>query len=315
MSTMFCREGALMRLMLLSPLCLLALACQQSSQYVTREELRDLFAVPPIPGDEKGLGAEDRRQRIELLVGETFAAPDAGTRAAAALTVAGDRTAQLTAALTAIDMAFNVCASNLANLETTAYKASYASREATGTPVFHTNFEQGGAISTSRQLDLMISGQGFFKVKLHDSIGDGFAYTRNGNFFVNRDGVFVLGMGDGYKLEPGIILPKGVTDISIGTDGNVEVILAGKNSKQRIGRIQLHQFMNPEGLNLLSGSLYTQTDQAGPPIESRPGENGAGQLLQGYVEGSNVDANKERLRMRFLQNWRAMILKVIDEMK
>jgi flagellar basal-body rod protein FlgG len=82
-----------------------------------------------------------------------------------------------------------------------------------------------------------------------------------------------------------------------------------------IGRIQLHQFMNPEGLNLLSGSLYTQTEQAGPPIESRPGENGAGQVLQGYLEGSNVDANKERLRMRFLQNWRAMILKVIDEMK
>jgi flagellar basal body rod protein FlgG len=304
-----------MRLILLAPLCLLALGCQQSSHYVTRDELRDLLAVPPTPGGEIGLGAEDRRQRIELLVGETFAAPEAGTRAAAALAAATDRTTQLNAALTAIDMSFNVCASNLANLETTAYKASYAAREATGTPVFRTNFEQGGAMNTGRQLDLMISGQGFFKVKIQDSIGDGFAYTRNGNFFVNRDGEMVLGMGDGYKLEPKITVPTGVTDISISSDGNVEVIRSGKNTKQMIGRIQLHQFMNPEGLNLLSGSLYTQTEQAGPPIESRPGENGAGQVLQGYLEGSNVDANKERLRMRFLQNWRAMILKVIDEMK
>jgi flagellar basal body rod protein FlgG len=304
-----------MRLMLLASICLFALACQQHSRYVTRDELRDLLAVPAAPGGEVGLGAEDRRQRIELLVGETFAAPEAGTRAAAALAAAGDRTAQLSAALAAIDMSFNVCAVNLANLETTAYKASYASREAAGTPVFRTNFEQGSALSTGRQLDLMISGQGFLKVKIQDSIADGFAYTRNGNFFVNRDGEIVLGMGDGYKLEPKMTVPKGVTDISISTDGNVEVVRAGRVTKQMIGRIQLHQFMNPEGLNLLSGSLYTQTEQAGPPIESHPGEDGAGQLLQGYLEGSNVDATRERLRMRFLQNWRGMILKVIDEMK
>lgn len=304
-----------MRLMFLAPFCLLALACQQSSHYVTHADLRDLLAVPPAPGGEVGLGAEDRRQQIELLVADTFAAPEAGTRAAAALTAASNRTAQLSAALTAIDMSFNVCAINLANLETTAYKSSYASREAAGTPVFRTNFEQGGAISTGRQLDLMISGQGFLKVKIQDSISDGYAYTRNGNFFVNAGGEIVLGMGDGYKLEPKITVPKGVTDISISADGNVEVMKSGTNARQMIGRIQLHQFMNPEGLNLLSSSLYTQTEQAGQPIESRPGENGAGQLLQGYLEGSNVDASRERLRMRFLQNWRAMILKVIDEMK
>jgi flagellar basal body rod protein FlgG len=304
-----------MRLILLAPFCLLAIACQQTSHYVTRDELRDLLVVPPGPGGEAGLGAEDRRQQIELLVADMFASPEGGTRAAAALTAASDRTAQLSAALTAIDMSFNVCAINLANLETTAYKASYASREATGTPVFRTNFEQGGAISSGRQLDLMISGQGFLKVKIQDSISDGYAYTRNGNFFANRDGELVLGMGDGYKLEPKITVPKGVTDVSISADGNVEVIKSGSNTKQMIGRIQLHQFMNPQGLKLFSGSLYTQTEQAGPPIESRPGENGAGQVLQGYLEGSNVDATRERLRMRFLQNWRATILKVIDEMK
>jgi flagellar basal body rod protein FlgG len=308
-------EGALMRLVLLAPFCLLALACQQSSHYVTRDELRDLFAVPPTPDGEVGLGAEDRRQRIELLVADTFAAPEAGTRAAAALTAASDRTAQLNAALTAIDLSFNVCAINLANLETTAFKSSYAVREAGGAPVFRTNFEQGSLLSTGRQLDVAISGQGFFKIKIHDAISDGFGYTRNGNFFVNHNGEITVGMGDGYKLDPKITVPKGVTDISISQDGDVEVIRAGSNAKVMIGRIQITQFMNSQGLNLLGGGIYTQTDASGQATDSHPGQNGAGQVLQGFLEGSNVDANRERLRMRFLNNWRATILKVIDEMK
>jgi flagellar basal body rod protein FlgG len=304
-----------MRRVLLVPLCLVALACQQSSRYVTRDELRDLFAMPPTPDGEAALGSEDRRQRIELLVADTFAAPEAGTRAAAALTAASDRTAQLNAALTAIDLSFNVCAINLANLETTAFKSSYAVREAGGTPVFRTNFEQGACVSTGRQLDLAISGQGFFKIKVLDSISDGFAYTRNGNFFVNHDGEITVGMGDGYKLEPKITVPKGVTDISISQDGKVEVIQAGSNKKVAVGQLEIFQFVNPQGLSLLGRSIYIQTDSSGQPLQSKRGENGAGQVLQGFLEGSNVNANRERLRMRFLQNWRAMILKVIDDMK
>jgi flagellar basal body rod protein FlgG len=305
-----------MRLAALLPLCLIALACQQSSNFVTRDELNSLLEVPSLPGIQHadGLGAEDRRQQIDLLVGETFTAPQASTRAAAALLAANQRTAQLSAALNAIDLSFNVCATNLANLETTAFKASYAVRESGRAPVFRINFAQGACTNTGRQLDLAIQGQGFFKVRL-DSDSNRFAYTRNGNFFVNHNGQLVLGMGDGYKLEPGIVVPKGVTDVTISQDGDVEVVKAGSNTKQRIGRIELSQFVNPEGLDSLAGSLYLQTALSGPPSPSKPGENGAGQLLQGFLESSNVDPNRERLRMRFLQNWRATILKVIDEMK
>jgi flagellar basal-body rod protein FlgG len=306
-----------MRLAALLPLCLIALACQQSSHFVTRDELRDLLDVPPLPGirQAEGLGAEDRREQINLLVGDTFTAPQASTRAAAALLAASERTAQLNAALNAIDQSFNVCAANLANLETTAFKASYAVRESGRDPVFRINFEQGALSSTGRQLDLAIQGQGFFKVKLADRDSNSFAYTRNGNFFVNRNGDLVLGMGDGYKLEPGIAVPKGVTDVSISQDGDVEVVRAASDTKQKIGRIELSQFVNPEGLKPLAGSLYLQMELSGPPSPSRPGQNGAGQVLQGFLESSNVDPTRERLRMRFLQNWRATILKVIDEMK
>src|SRR5258706_216556 len=116
------------------------------------------------PADYERTLAKAPQGGIELVAADRFAAPEPGTRAAAALTAASDRTAQLNAALTAIDLSFNVCAINLANLETTAFKSSYAVREAGGTAVFRTNFEQGFLLSTGRQLDLAISGQGFFKI-------------------------------------------------------------------------------------------------------------------------------------------------------
>ena len=51
--------------------------------------------------------------------------------------------------------------------------------------------------------------------------------------------------------------------------------------------------MNPQGLKLLGGSLYQRTESSGPANESNPGQAGAGKLLQGNLEGSNVDPVKE----------------------
>ena len=46
-------------------------------------------------------------------------------------------------------------------------------------------------------------------------------------------------------------------------------------------------------LRLLGGSIYVATEASGPPIDSKPGEDGAGVILQGYLESSNVDPVKE----------------------
>ncbi len=223
--------------------------------------------------------------------------------------------------LRALSTRIDVVANNLANAETTAFKRSRVNFEdlyylalkqpgttaangdvspagiyvGLGVKVSNTQLdtEQGSMESTGRQLDVAISGQGFFKVKILDSISDGFGYSRNGNFFVNSNGELVLGMGDGYKLEPKITIPKGVTDVSISQDGKVEVIQAGSNKKVAVGQLEIFQFVNPQGLNLLGGSIYTQTDSSGQPLQSKPGENGAGQVLQGFLESSNVDPVKE----------------------
>jgi flagellar basal-body rod protein FlgG len=103
----------------------------------------------------------------------------------------------------------------------------------------------------------------------------------------------VLGMGDGYKILPPINIPTDSTQVSIGEDGTVQVLRAGAVEKTVVGQLKLSQFVNPQGLQLMGGSLYTQTEASGAPIDSDPGENGTGTILQGFLESSNVDPVKE----------------------
>jgi flagellar basal-body rod protein FlgG len=225
--------------------------------------------------------------------------------------------------LRALSTRIDVVANNLANAETVGFKRSrtnfedlmYLTLKQPGTPdgsgnispagIFvglgtkisntQIDLEQGSLESTNNPLDVAIQGNGFFRVKVMDGLGDGTAYTRNGAFFVNKDGSLVLGMGDGYKLVPNITIPPGTpnTDISIGQDGVITVTNPGTGTKTTVGQFKLTQFPNPQGLKLLGGSLYQETDASGKPFDSLPEQNGAGTTLSTYLEGSNVDPVKE----------------------
>jgi flagellar basal-body rod protein FlgG len=223
--------------------------------------------------------------------------------------------------LRALSTRIDVVANNLANAETGAFKGSRVNFEdlmyeelkppgtvnqageispsgifvGLGVKISNTQLDlsQGSLENTGRQLDMAINGNGFFRIKILDTIGDGTGYTRNGAFFVNAKQQLVLGMGDGYNLIPPIQIPTGVTDISIAGDGTITVTKAGTNAKATVGQLQVTQFINPQGLSNLGGSIYTETDASGKPQESKPGENGAGTIQQGYLEGSNVDPVKE----------------------
>ncbi len=222
--------------------------------------------------------------------------------------------------LRALSTAIDVSANNLANAETTAFKGSRVNFEdlmyqklkepgtqneageispsgtfvGLGTRVSNTQLDltQGSLTNTNVPLDVGISGNGFFAIKILDSLG-GTGYTRNGNFFVNSNGDLTLGMGDGYKLVPPITIPAGATNVNIGQDGTISVMKSGSNTATKVGQLQLTQFINPQGLNLLGGSIYTQTDASGPPLSAAPGQNGAGVTLGGFLEASNVDPVKE----------------------
>src|SRR6185369_11811271 len=183
--------------------------------------------------------------------------------------------------LRALSTRIDVIANNLANAETTAFKRSRVNFEdlmyltlkqpgtqtdngeispagifvGLGTRISNTQIdtEQGSLENTGRPLDVAISGNGFFKVKIMDSVGDGFGYTRNGAFFVNDKGEMVLGLGDGYRIQPAITIPTGVTDISIGQDGKVSYKKNGSTQTTVAGQLQISQFINPQGMQLLGG--------------------------------------------------------------
>ena len=84
------------------------------------------------------------------------------------------------------------------------------------------------------------------------------------------------------------------TDITISQDGTIERPAGrARRPSSRWAQLKLTQFVNPQGLQLLGGSIYTETEASGPPIDNIPGEDGTGQLLQGFLEASNVDPVKE----------------------
>jgi len=149
-------------------------------------------------------------------------------------------------------------------------------------------FSQGNFKETGNNLDIAIQGDGFFQVQLPDGRT---AYTRDGAFKLDSEGNVVT--SDGYKLLPNVTLPADTVQISIGTDGTISILEAGQTQMQQIGQIQIAKFINPAGLHSLGSNLYIDTSASGDPIVTTPGQDGTGELRQGFVEMSNVQLVEE----------------------
>ena len=170
----------------------------------------------------------------------------------------------------------------------TGLQVGYGVRPSASTKVF----TQGDFLQTDNSLDMVIEGDGFFQVQMPDG---SIAYTRNGAFKVDADGRLVT--SEGYLLQPEITIPAGTTEINIGSDGTISVVVAGETEAQQVGNLELAIFMNPSGLNNLGKGLYQQTDASGEPMAATPGTDGAGTVIQGYLEMSNVKVVEEMVNM------------------
>jgi flagellar basal-body rod protein FlgG len=174
-------------------------------------------------------------------------------------------------------------------------------------------FSQGNFQATNNPLDLVIQGRGFFQVRRPS--GD-LAYTRAGNFHLDRDGIIVTPDGD--PLEPQITLPPEAQSVTIAQDGVVSFTLPGQTAVQQAGQIQLANFTNPAGLNSLGKNLFTPTDASGEPTIGLPGgQEGLGTLQQGYLEASNVSVVEEFINLILSQRAyeaNSKVVKAADEM-
>jgi len=242
------------------------------------------------------------------------ATPDEAEHASAAgaLATADARTGPLSRVLSGIDQAIAVCEDNIAHADTTAFRATAAAISADGAARLVRDSSQGALTETRRALDVAIQGRGFFRVRVPGRDGSGFAYTRNGNFFIDDKGGLTLGVGDGCPLMPPIKLPADSSDITITESGVVRFKQPGSTSESDAGQVLLWRFRDEASLRTIGQTLFAETNASGPAIESGPGSDGAGILVQGFLEASNVDLARERIRLRFLDNWRRTLLRTAD---
>lgn len=236
--------------------------------------------------------------------------------------------------MTAQERQLEVISNNLANTNTTGFKKSrsefqdllYQTHTApgaatsattqnptgvqvgTGAKVVATTkeFEQGSPQVTSRDLDFMVSGDGFFSIQKPN--GD-VLFTRDGSFKLDGEGRIVTSQG--YKLLPEIIVPPGTKSISISADGQVNA-QGATTEVQNIGQIQITTFINPSGLSSTGDSLYAVTPSSGEPVIGTAGSDGVGSIQQGMLEASNVSPMEEMTAMIRAQRTYELNSKVIS---
>jgi len=123
-------------------------------------------------------------------------------------------------------------------------------------------FLQGDLRNTENPFDVAVEGDGFFQVLLPNGL---IAYTRAGDFKLDRDGRFVT--SDGFPLDPQVTVPDDTTAVTVGTDGTVSVQVAGQSASQEIGNLELVKFLNPAGLQAIGRNLFLETDASGAAIQ------------------------------------------------
>ncbi len=213
-----------------------------------------------------------------------------------------------------------VIANNLANVNTTGFKRSRAQFEdllyqtvqgttVIGSPDANTQsaiqigrgthlagvtrmHTEGTLEQTGRPLDMAIEGEGFFQVQLASG---GTAYTRDGSFQISDQGM--LTTTGGQQIVPGIRIPSDASDVSISRTGVVSYMKSGAQEATELGRIEIARFSNPAGLMSQGENLYTETPASGQAVSGFPGDEGMGRLLQGNLEGSNVEVVQEMVDM------------------
>lgn len=155
-------------------------------------------------------------------------------------------------------------------------------------------FTQGDIRRTGSAMDLAIDGQGF--IELMGPSGQGLLW-RGGTMRVNEDGM--LATTGGIALQAGIAVPIDTQALTISADGIVAASTSdGENVE--LGQIRLVRADHEDALERLDDGLLRPLEGT-RLIDALPGEDGAGLLRQGSLEGSNVELSDEMVQMLVIQ--------------
>jgi flagellar basal-body rod protein FlgG len=173
-----------------------------------------------------------------------------------------------------------------------------------GTP---RSMTQGTLSQTGNDLDLAVSGEGFFKILMPDGT---YQYTRDGTFQMDNQGRIVTAQGN--PVQPTITIPQNASGITVNVQGQVSVTLPGQTSSTIIGQIGLTRFINKAGLQPVGNNQFVETPSSGTPQDGIASSEGYGTMTQGSLEQANVDVVSEMSDLIAAQRAYEMNAKVIS---
>ena len=198
----------------------------------------------------------------------------------------------------ALQRKMDLIANNIANINTTGFKAQRAifvdymmpsgsqagSADQMAMPTDYGTYRDtatGPIQITGNPLDVALSGEGYLTVQGPN----GTLYTRGGNLAISNDGTLTDQAGHPVLDESGspIVVQQDDKEIAIAKDG---VISARRGELAKIGIVK---FANPNDLQPQGAGLYNTTDPALPDPDTS--------IQQGALEGSNVQPITEMSQM------------------
>lgn len=154
-------------------------------------------------------------------------------------------------------------------------------------------FTQGDLKRTGDPAHLAIDGDGF--IELLGPAGQTLLW-RGGALVVNADGL--LTADNGLTLKAMVSAPLEATELSLDGDGVVRAITA--SGTEEVGRIDLVRVKDLSAIAPAGEGLYAVSDES-LLMTARPGEDGAGRLVQGALESSNVQLSDEMVTLLLMQ--------------
>ena len=208
-------------------------------------------------------------------------------------------------------------ANNMANLNTTGFKADFEQSRSMGvyygdgqptrayalTESPRADFEPGPMQNTGNPMDIAINGDGFIAVQAPDGSE---AYTRAGNLAIDASGILRTANGLPVIGNSGPISLPPIDKIEVGSDGTISTISLGQTAETMVetNRIKL---VKPDFKNLEKGAdgLFRQRD--GLPATA----DASVHVVSNVLEGSNVNAMSEFTQIISLARQYDMQLKLM----
>jgi flagellar basal-body rod protein FlgF len=211
--------------------------------------------------------------------------------------------------LSSLERQIDMVSNNIANLNTTGFKANRSVFQEYLMPGAHAlaasaqdaqlhfvydrtafrNVGQGPILQTGNPLDIAINGNAYLSVQ--SAAGERF--TRDGSMLIDATGQLMTPDGAIVNGDNGpIVFQPNDRNISIGSDGRISVLEGLTNTESLRGKLKLTTFTRSQQLQNEGGNLFSAPPTAGAQPASL-----SVSVIQGAIEGSNVNGVREMTRM------------------